>query len=261
MHWILQEEIFSEAGWTALVETVERFRLPHSVHKVVPFVGELVPEPQLDHANVICCGSYSMRHVARQDGWTPGVFDLGENDFGLQLQHWGGHMLNAASAVSTLRDAVFSADKMFVRPADDSKYFAGRVFTRAEFEPWRDSVCRLELDYENSLRPDTLIQIAVPATIYAEYRFWIVKGRIVTKSMYKRGDRVFYSSDVDERLDEYVRERIAEWVPIETFVMDVCDTPNGVRIVEINNLNSAGFYAANVPALVLALEESYNTQV
>ena len=41
MHWILQNDIFSETGWSTLVETVERFGLSHSVHKVVPFVGEL----------------------------------------------------------------------------------------------------------------------------------------------------------------------------------------------------------------------------
>lgn len=31
MHWILQNDIFSERGWTELVATLERFGLPHSV--------------------------------------------------------------------------------------------------------------------------------------------------------------------------------------------------------------------------------------
>jgi hypothetical protein len=59
-----------------MVETLDRFELPYSVHRVVPFVGELLPEPELTTDDVICIGSYSMRHAAKKYGWNPGVFDL-----------------------------------------------------------------------------------------------------------------------------------------------------------------------------------------
>jgi len=258
MHWILQNNIFSETGWDTLLATLQRFGIAHSTHKVVPFVGELEPAPQLGHKNVICFGSYSMRHVARREAWTPGVFDLFEQDFQLQMKHWGAHMLNACSVVTTFADAQFTADDMFVRPVNDSKYFAGRMFQREEFVEWQEKVCKLELDDGSSLTPQTLIQLAQPIVIHAEYRFWVVKGQVVTSSLYKRGDRVIYSSEVDDRLAQYVRERIAEWMPLDSFVIDVCDTAQGMRIVEINTLNAAGFYAADVQRLVVALEEAYN---
>lgn len=38
------------------------------------------------------------------------------------------------------------------------------------------------------------------------------------------------------------------------FVIDVCDTPDGLRIVEINTINCAGFYAGDIQRLVAALE-------
>jgi hypothetical protein len=257
MHWILQNDIFSEQGWRALIETLERFRLSYSVHKVVPFIGELMPAPALDHRNVICIGSYSMRHVAQREGWTPGVFDIGGQDFVRQHAHWGAHMLNAGSVVSTFREAVFSREHLFVRPANDAKYFAGRVFAREDFTDWQRKVCAMGEHDGSSLTPDTLIQLAPPLRIHAEYRYWIVQGRIVTRSLYKRGDRVFYSSEVDGRLDSFVEARLAQWMPHETFVIDVCDTPEGMRIVEINTLNAAGFYAADMQRLVLALESAY----
>lgn len=257
MHWILQNNIFAENGWTTMVETLERFDIPHSVHKVVPFVGELIPEPELAHPNVICMGTYSMRHVARRNGWQPGVFDLIEQDFEKQKAHWGAHLLNFGSVVTPFRDAAFTDERMFVRPANDMKHFAGRIFEREEFLDWQRRVCELNLDDSGSLTPDTMIQLAVPTVIHAEYRYWIVKGKIVTRSLYKRGDQVFYSDDVDERLDRYVEDRVAEWSPHETFVIDVCDTPDGIRIVEINTLNASGFYAADVQKLVLSLEEAY----
>jgi hypothetical protein len=268
MHWILQENIFKEAAYEKLLETLERFGLPHSVHKVVPFVGELMPTPELDHKNVICMGSYSMRHYSKQRVWTPGVFDLEPCTFEVQLEHWGNHMLNYLSRVWEFKDAKFPwfsvcsghgqltqpgetdcprcntgsyGEFAFIRPIADSKVFAGRVFEKAEFEEWQKKVCVLEEDDGSSLRGSTLVQVTKPLKIWAEYRFWVVMGEIVTASLYKRGDQVIYSSQVDECYFDYVRDRIAEWCPHAAFVIDVADTPKGIKIVEINTLNSSGF--------------------
>jgi hypothetical protein len=260
MHWILQEGFLSETGWTDLLANLERFGIPHSSHAVVPRIGELLPAPVLDHRNVICIGSYSMRHVAVRHAWTPGVFDLAAQDFEQQRSHWGEHLLNAGSVVCALQDARFTADRMFVRPAADSKHFSGRVFQADEFAAWQSSIGDPAAGHGTSLTPTTLIQLSLPVAIHAEYRFWVVAGQIVTRSLYKRGNQVLYSGNVDERLARYVQDRMGEWMPHESFVIDVCDTAEGTRIVEINTLNSSGFYAADVQRLVLALEAAYSTQ-
>jgi ATP-grasp domain, R2K clade family 3 len=257
MHWVLQTGFHSEAGWSSLIAALERFGLPYSEHAVVPRIGELVPPPSLTHQNAICIGSYSMRHAAARYGWSPGVFDLIEHDFERQHAHWGAHMLNARSRVCALRDAAFEAPTMFVRPAADTKLFTGRVFERSEFERWRETICAPGADHGTSLRPETRVQLCAPMTIHAEYRFWVVAGRIATWSLYRRRGAVQYASDVDDRLHDFVAARIAEWMPHETFFIDVCDTPEGLRIVEINTLNSSAFYAADVQRLVLALHDAY----
>lgn len=253
MHWILQNNLFSEREWEQLVATLERFGLPYSVHKVIPFVGELEPIPELKAPKAICFGSYSMRHFVKASGCTPGVYDLIDQDFRSQLSAWGDHMLNADSQILAFKDARLT-EPTFMRPIDDSKYFAGRVFSVEEFEIWQKQVCELGEDYGTSLSPDTQVQLCVPKTIYAEYRFWIVGGEIVTSSVYKLGQRVIYSSEVDERICQFVQAMIAIWQPHRAFVIDVCDTPNGLRIVEINTINSAGFYAGDIQRLVAALE-------
>lgn len=74
MHWVLQENLFRENEWGNLVSTLERFEIPYSVHKVIPFIGELVPAVEPKNERVVCFGSYSMRHSAKKFGWTPGVF-------------------------------------------------------------------------------------------------------------------------------------------------------------------------------------------
>ncbi len=257
MHWILQEGFLSETGWQALIATLTRFGIPYSVHAVAPKTGELLPSPILEHKNAICIGSYSMRHVASRNGWWPGVFDLYAQDFEQQRLHWGAHMLNYRSVVSTIAQARFSGEQMFVRPIQDSKVFSGKVFSSAAFHAWQSAICDPHTSRTDSLTPQTEIQLSKPVEIYAEYRFWIVKGEIITQSLYKRGNQVFYTSDVDERVAAFVRARILEWSPHEAFVIDACDTADGIRIVEINTLNSSGFYAADVQRLVLALEAAY----
>jgi hypothetical protein len=254
MHWILQENLFKESEWENLVSVLERFNIPYSVHKVVPFIGELVPPAEPKQDKVICMGSYSVRHSAKANGWNPGVYDLMPMNFVEQMKAWGPHMLNADSQVVKFKNACVT-DDTFIRPVDDSKYFAGKVFTATEFCEWQEKVCLLKEDHGTSLTEDTLIQLCQPKVIFAEYRFWVVNGKIVTQSLYKRGDRVAYSRDVDPRFDLFVRCRIQAWQPHQAFVIDVCDTPAGIKVVELNTLNAAGFYAADVQKLLMALEE------
>lgn len=253
MHWILQENMFQESEWLNIIQTLEKLELPFSVHKVVPFVGELDPPVALDTTNVICMGSYSMRHFACQNGWYPGVFDLFEQNFEVQKQHWGELMLNFDSHVVPFALAKFEGTA-FIRPIDDSKHFAGRLIDGDEMAVWQEKVVALGENQSNGLDANTLIQVSSNKKIFAEYRYWVVNGEIVTKSLYKQGNRVVYSPIVDERFDVFVNKAIAIWQPHDAFVIDVCDTSEGIKIVEINTINSAGFYAGDMSKLVVALE-------
>ena len=143
---------------------------------------------------------------------------------------------------------------MFIRPVDDTKVFSGRVFEPAEFRDWQGKVQSLGDDNNGPLSSSTLVQVVPPRPIYQEVRYWIVDGTIVTRSIYKTGESVRYDSRVDERFDAFAREVVDIWQPLAAFVLDICDTPDGLRIVEINTINSAGFYAADIQSIVLALE-------
>jgi hypothetical protein len=263
MHWVLQENIFQEDGWNRLVDTLDRLSIPYSTHKVVPFIGELQPDINPE-GPVICFGSYSMRHAAKAKNWYPGVFDLFDKNFLVQKKHWGDRMLNYDSTIVAFKDAKLTEPK-FIRPIDDSKYFAGKVFDPDEFHKWQTDVCDLNLDFGSSLSPDTLIQICEPKTIYQEVRLWVVNRHIVTASVYKVGSRVVYSNNVDRRFIDFgytifggFPERLAGWKPDDAFVIDVCETPEGMKIVEINTINSSGFYAGDVQKLVIALEYAFD---
>jgi len=252
-HWVLQSGWEHEAGWVAMLEALERFAIPYSIHKVVPFVGELVPEPNPPTDDVICMGSYSMRHYASRRGWNPGVFDLEPYDFEAQRAHWGEAMLNFDSEIVAFGEAQFEGER-FVRPVDDTKAFAGAVFEGGEFAEWQHRVVALGEDIGSSLTGDTMVQVSSPKAIRQEVRCWMVEGSVVTASVYRMGPRVIYSDQVESRFVGFARDLARRWSPEKAFCLDVCETDAGLRIVEINTINSAGFYAADMQKLVMALD-------
>jgi hypothetical protein len=278
MHWVLQNNIFKEEAFDTLISTLQRFGISYSEHKVVPFVGTLLPivdTPSLadidEYADpllaklkgpVICMGSYSMRHAAKKYNWNPGVFDLMEaGNFENCMTNWSPElMLNGDSVVLPFKDVHWTDGERFLRPTDDSKYFAGTLMELDEFLEWQKNVCILKLDYGNSLTGETLIQVAKPKKIYTEYRCWVIKGKIATMSLYKRGDKVIYQNMDNGTGDDaraFAQAMIRQWSPAAAFCLDVCETPDGWKIVEVNTLNSCGFYAADLPKLVMALEAAF----
>ncbi|UTC28699.1 hypothetical protein MARCHEWKA_01860 [Brevundimonas phage vB_BpoS-Marchewka] len=264
MHWVLQENMFGELAYAEFCRTLGRLGLPYSVHRVVPFIGTFLDEPQIDTNNAICMGSYSMRYKAAEMGWNPGVFDLEPFDFPVQHAHWGANMLNADSRVLPLREVNLGETRAFIRPSHDTKAFPAKVYDPFEFVEWQARVEKLGDMPREMLDRNTLVQVSPVREIYEEYRFWVIRGEIVCASLYKRGDRGLHDADVPLAYHEYVRAMIDIWQPHEAFVIDVANVPDdgdgwrGIKIIEINTINAAGFYAANLPKLAMAFEDAFN---
>ncbi|WP_298952641.1 ATP-grasp domain-containing protein [uncultured Methylobacterium sp.] len=248
----------SEFGFAELVATLERTGIPHSHHKVIPFVGEIVPDISPE-GHVIVFGSYSMRRAAAARGWLPGAFDIGALTYRDHMAQWGAEMLNADSMFCRFDEVLArlpdGLDAFFIRPVVDSKFFAGMVINRANFEEWHHQVAALGEDDDANLRGSTEVMVCGEKDILREYRLWIIDGEVVTASLYKRDGRVLYSSEVDEDILRYGRDRASEWAPARAYVMDVALLPGDERrIIETNTINAAGFYAGDVPKLVAAFE-------
>lgn len=269
MYWVVQENIFKEQAYDEFLHQLARLSIPHSVHKVVPFVGELEPDIILGRTNVIVWGSYSMRHVAKKKGWKPGSFSMEHAQWLEQMKSpWAKYLLNADAKLSRFRDVhpVSPSDPLFIRPYEDSKTFAGMVIYPREFREWQNKVLVLGEDDGSTLTGDTMVLSAPPKTIRAEYRFWIVEGRVITGSLYKRGDTVVYEEVYQSHHNKAHSFALAmvssmstdKWNPAGAFVLDIADTDDGFKIVEAQNINSAGLYAADVQRLIMALEDYGN---
>ena len=256
MQWVLQD--FEDTQ--KLAEALDRLGLAYSWHKVVPFVGDLLPEPEVADPNaVVMFGSYSLWRYAEAKGYQPGVFEI--TPF-VEEAVWHPYLLNGADSLfMTLRDIPeqFADDDRlwFVRPVGDSKEEAGQVKSSAGVIETAKRVMSLdEEDIPNgSLRHDTELMFSAPVRILKEWRLWAVGGKIVTYSLYKEGRRVVYREEIDEDALAFAQDMVdlnPDYSP--AYVIDVCRTEEGLRLLETNCLNGAGFYAADLMKLALAIE-------
>lgn len=256
MQWLLQE--FEDTQ--KLSEALDRLELPYTWHKVVPFVGEFIPEPVVPDPNaVVFFGSYSLWRHAEAHGYWPGVFKI--EPF-VHQEAWHPYLLNGADALFlTLRDipeTLKDDGKLwFVRPVGDAKEEAGKVKSTEEIIATAKNV--LALDIEDipggSLRHDTKLMLTEPVRIEKEWRLWAVDGQIVTYSLYKEGRRVVYRHEIDDDALAFA-QRMVDLNPgyARAYVIDVCKTADGLKLLETNCLNAAGFYAADLVKLAVAID-------
>jgi hypothetical protein len=271
MLWILQTNFYRETGYVTLVDTLNSLGLKHFVVKVVPGTDILLPAEtdtsrstkdveDMEHVEVdasepvIAMGSYTLAKIAKARGWTPGSF-TDNTSYEVWSKAWGPErLLNPRARVVTFGEADFDGEMAFIRPVEDSKAFPGNVFDREEFLHWKETVLKVT-EASGPLNKDTVVMISPPRVIYTETRLFVVDGKVVTASVYKRGNRVVYDATFDEDIVAYGQECVDVWQPNEAFVLDIAQTPDGPKIVEVNCLNSAGYYACDVTKIVIALEE------
>jgi hypothetical protein len=270
MLWLIQDNLFKEAKFAELISVIDRLGLPRTMVRPVPFTDRLIPSEtdtsraiDLDsipdipspEGPAIVMGSYTLAKIASRRGWSPGAF-LDGLEYDVWSRHWGHRILNPGAEICKFGETNLSSTK-FVRPREDSKSFAGKVFDPDEWVKWKDTVLANTSDAD-PLNSNTEVVIAEPVEIWTENRLWVVGGQTVTHSQYKRGNKVIYSPNVDQEVFDFARECIDIWIPNPAVVMDVAQTPLGCKIVEVNCLNAAGFYAADMGKLVYALESRFD---
>lgn len=257
MQWILQRFEDDEK----LAVALDHLGLPYTWHKVVPFVGELIPEPVVDDPGaVVMFGSYSLRRFAEARGYRSGVFRI--RPF-VHEAAWHPMLLNGPDAsFVALRDvpARLAEDgrAWFVRPVGDGKEHAGGVMEAEEVVSMARRVLALDEDEipQGSLRHDTELMLTRPVRILREWRVWVVDGRVVTCSLYKEGARVVCRPEIDDDAVAFAR-MVVEANPgyAPAFVLDICRTAEGMRLLETNCINASGFYAADLVGLAAAIED------
>jgi hypothetical protein len=269
MLWVLQNNLYNEKKYGDLLDFLERAGLPKLFVKAIPFTDRLmpadfdpttvqdisaIPDIQMPEGPTIVMGSYTLAKIADKRGWKPGAFLEGLS-YDVWSERWGDEILNPRAKLSKFSE-VKIAETKFIRPVEDSKAFAGKVFAPNEWADWQSDVLKACCDTD-PLNGDTDVLISEPVEIWTENRIWMVGGKAVTHSQYKRGRTVHYDPNVDDEVLDFAARVTDAWRPNDAYVIDVAQTPLGCKVVEVNCLNAAGFYAADMGKLVTALEEKF----
>lgn len=254
LHWIIERDVVDEANIQKMTDRLSEEGVPFSIVRVVPFTHEVDGRmPRIaEGASVMCYGSIGLGAAARKYGWTPGVWSGDEINETRLIREFGERYLNHDAIIRRFDEV--SPDDLpataFIKPDGDTKSFSGEVVARENFLSWRDRMLSSGYLDESALSEN--IVIAVPKVIGCEWRTFVVDGSPVTSSCYKQYRKVMPEAWMPEPAQDFVKQCIAAYDPLPGYALDVCQVEDGsFRVVEMNTLNSAGFYACD-PAVVVS---------
>ena len=274
MLWVIQNDIYLERGYPHLLKALEEFAVPHVVVRLTPVIHKLldadfdtslytgdlddIPEAVIDDTNgIFVMGSVDLGLLAKSRGWKPGTMLNDNFDWRVWSAQYGEHALNGGGKLMRLDEADFRGEA-FVRPALDDKTFNGHVTNRNAFMAWRQLKLRGDNPLER-LRPDTPVIVASKRYIHAEFRHFIVDGKVLTSSMYRRNGRQEYRTGAPDEAVNFAERMSAVWEPARAYVLDTAVTQGADGqeqhlVMEPGCINSAGFYHADVRNIVRAIE-------
>jgi hypothetical protein len=138
-------------------------------------------------------------------------------------------------------------DSVFARPLEDDKLITGGLFKK------EDLLMALATKITDAHKDKFLI-ISEKKTILAEYRFFVIDGKVVTGSLYKIRGQLITSDSIDKEALVFAQKMVELWSPSQAFVIDIALTDKGPKIIEVNNISSAGLYKSDVNKIVTEME-------
>lgn len=196
-----------------------------------------------DRNDVFVYGSVKLAMLGKEKAdWYPGSFYGANHLFEVYAPYYKEHLLNYHTEIREFAALLNWAaeEQKFIKPYRFAKLFTGKVFTRIKWEDFVEN--SLKAHKESLLNAQSLIQVSPPRTIIKEARLWIVGGQIVDAVYYKILKDIPFEAAVAPEGIEFAAQMIATFNIAPAFVMDICLTDISWKIVEINCINSAGFY-------------------
>jgi len=253
MHWVVQENLYNEKAFEDLIRALEISNTSYEIVKVIPFAHEVTPEPTSTD-RIMVSGSTALTFIGQEKGWC--VFYNENFNHNVWLEHMGDSLLNYEAIVAQFGGIHPPWDTFFIRPAEDRKIFAGQIVSKEKFDVWVTNTLNAHKDGYTTLTPETEVVVSPVKTIYSEWRFFVVDGKIVTGSLYKRYGMLYEQPLLhNDEVIPYAQAMVDKWQPDRAFVIDVALTDEGFKVIEYNCMNSCGFYKSDVGKIVNAINE------
>lgn len=253
MYYLIQSNIHSDPQYNKVFEVMEELNLDFETIELNDSIDKV--KLKSDRKDVFIIGSVKLARLTKANkDWTPGSFYGGNHTFEVHSKYYKEHLLNYETSIFEFAEDFDwkPNERKFIKPYKYAKVFTGRVFTQIE---WRKFVeDSIEHPKTKLLHQDTLIQAAPPKKITKEARIWIVGKHAIAGVYYKDNGNVSFIKEVEKEGLDFAKSMVEVFNVADAFVMDIGLTPDGWKIIEINCVNSAGFYSLKVRTLFRALE-------
>lgn len=200
-------------------------------------------------------GSKRLDKVLQRLQVKPGSFTNDNFDMTVIQKEMGEELLNPDFLIGELHELAPEWDAFFIRPTGNTKLFGGMVVTKEQFHEWQERESHSDSAYHGQL-----LMISELQEIQAEYRFFVVDGKVITGSSYKVNGKLNTTLAPSDAVATYAQMMVERFALADAFVIDVAETNKGMRVVEYNNLNTAGLYQCDEVAIVSALHRYMNSK-
>jgi hypothetical protein len=243
MKFLLQKNIWQEYAYDEFLASIENAGNELQEVNIIPFTETL--DPEVDYIPDYVFGSGRLVTLARKrkyptfPSFLPGPYYFAPED-----------MVNGEGYDTTWGELKID-EPVFVKPYTE-KFFTGLVIETQE-DKGKVQLSTSFIQDENT----ELVRVSKPVKILAENRFFVIGGKIITGSNYREMGHVkHWRRDPGDYPWVACEEILKRGLALPSgFVIDVALLDDGaIKIVELNNLNSAGLYKCDTDAIVRALQ-------
>jgi hypothetical protein len=198
-----------------------------------------------------------VRHSMLKLGWTPGGWCSPEKlDCEAYYPHFADFLLNRwceiLPGIAAIREkerlfAEFGRDgRVFARPTSVHKLFVGRLIAQDDFET---ALAPTRYDSE------TKVLVAEPRPVWREWRLVVAGDEVIAGSQYAEDGERSVRPDCPEAVRDFAAALLAHvrWRPDDVFMLDVGETEDGLRLIELNSFSCSWLYACDPGRVVEAV--------
>lgn len=257
--WAVERRVFPFDEEQRLIRALESREID-----VYEFVGHDFRQfPEITEVAVPRGSCYFVLEMSHSPNWPGDLWGQPQQfDCSTYFPSFAGHLLNGRGRFMSLGELFWTfpmllaefgdaEQRIFVRPDDGFKSFEGGIVSEGGFEQWANRQQLLQVPSH------TRVLVAEPVQLSAEWRVVLVDGRAVASSQYQPAWLPGAPMEVVAFAEH--RHREASW-PIGAYTMDIAQTEEGLKIVEVGSSLCVAFYESSVETIVDAVQLMVETK-
>lgn len=258
MKFMVQHNLMNADQLHSVADAIKTY--PHVFVGTIPFSREITSDEPIDGVDYIPYGSTLMSTIGIERKWKGLYLDLSVMNYRAFTDNrsdmLNNNVMSVQNAITWLR-SLHPQTMLFTRPSEDMKQYAGCVMEAELIANWFDSMVTAPEIGSYHMNPESEVVLSIPKDISAEWRWFIVGGKIISGSMYRAHGQLRKLRELDKAVIDEAQALADIWLPMECVCMDTALVGDEMKVVEFNCINSSGFYDNDIGAVFKALWEHH----